>query len=95
MDRLFGLDSVSSHDSGLELLMTIYNPAELTVVTSILEGADIPFLAKDRGAGGTMKIIAGYSVFGTDIFVRADMLDDAVALFAESEFENAEDAEND
>ena len=95
MDRLFGLDSVSSHDEGLELLMTVFDPAELAVVTSILDGAEIPYLAKDRGAGGTMKIIAGYSVFGTDIFVRADQLEDAVALFAEAEFVYDEDESDD
>ena len=95
MDRLFGLDNVSSHDEGLELLMTVFDPAELAVVTSILDGAEIPYLAKDRGAGGTMKIIAGYSVFGTDIFVRADQLDDAVALFTEAEFVYEEEESDD
>ena len=81
MDRFFGLDEVSAHDEGQELLMTVYNPAELAVVQSVLRDAEIPFLAKDRGSGGGMKIIAGYSVFGTDIFVLEEHLDTAKALF--------------
>ena len=80
MDRLFGLDSVSSHDEGLELLMTVYDPAELMVAQSVLKDAEIPFLCKDRGSGGMMKIIAGYSVMGTDIFVPEEVLEHATEL---------------
>ena len=80
MDRLFGLDSVSSHDEGLELLMTVYDPAELMVAQSVLKDAEIPFLCKDRGSGGMVKVIAGYSVMGTDVFVRAEHAEVARAL---------------
>ena len=90
MDRIFGLDSVSAHDEGLELLTTVYDPAELAVITSILEGEKIPYLAKDRGAGGLIKIVAGYSVFGTDIFVLSECLEVATALLSK-EFELVED----
>ena len=86
MDSFFGFDKVSAHDEGQELLMTVYNPSELAVVESILRDAEIPFIAKDRGAGGTMKIIAGYSVFGTDIFVLAEHLEVARAIFESTEF---------
>ena len=81
MDRFFGLDTACAHDEGQELLMTVYNPSELVVIKSVLDDAQIPFLAKDRGAGGSMKVIAGYSVFGTDIFVLEEHLDTAKALF--------------
>lgn len=93
MDSLFGLDRVSAHDVGLELLMTVYEPAQSAVVQSILTGEGIPFLAKERGAGGSVRIIAGYSVFGTDIFVRAEQLEEARALFAIDD-STAEDTEN-
>lgn len=86
MDSIFGFDRVSAHDEGQELLMTVYNPAELAVVQSVLKDAEIPFLAKDRGSGGSMKIIAGYSVFGTDIFVLEEHLEVARALFESAEF---------
>ena len=92
MDSFFGLDNVSSHDEGLELLVTVYNPSELMIIQSILNGAQIPYLLKDRGAGGTMKVIAGYSVFGTDIFVRSEELEAAEALlnFDGEDFEELE-----
>ena len=91
MDRLFGLDSVSSHDEGLELLMTVYDPAELMVAQSVLKDAEIPFLCKDRGSGGMMKIIAGYSVMGTDIFVMSGHLQTARELFESAEFLSEEE----
>lgn len=86
MDRLFGLDSISSHDKGLELLITVYDPTELAVTESILKGAKIPYITKDRGAGGSMKIIAGYSMFGTDIFVLKEHLETALALFVPEQY---------
>lgn len=93
MDRLFGLDSVSAHDEGLELLMTVYDPAELVVIESVLRDAQIPFLPKDRGSGGMMKIIAGFSVMGTDIFVKEEHLQTARDLFENVQF--VEESQND
>ncbi len=95
MDRLFGLDSVSRHDDGLELLMTVYEPTLLAVVESILRDAEIPYLVKERGAGGSVKIIAGYSTFGTDVFVRGEQLELAKQLFAIPSEEESDDDQRD
>lgn len=80
MDSLFGLDRVSPHDDSLTLLTTVTNPCELLIVESILKDADIPYLKKDRGSGGTVKVITGYTIFGTDIFVLREHYDTAIAL---------------
>jgi hypothetical protein len=80
MDALFGLDRVSAHDEGLELLTTVYDRAQLMIVESILKDAEIPYLAKERGSGTMVKVIAGYSMFGTDIFVPSSALEAATAL---------------
>ncbi len=93
MDSIFGFDKVSAHDEGQELLMTVYNPSELVVVESILNDAEIPYLKKERGAGGSMKIIAGYSVFGTDIFVLSEHIEAAKAIFSSAEFVDDEATE--
>lgn len=77
---LFGLDKVSHHDSGTELLTTATDNVQLAVVRSVLEGAGIPYIVKERGSGNSVKIIAGFSMFGTDIFVPADRLEEAQAL---------------
>lgn len=80
MDKLFGLDEPAPHDEGLSLLTTVYDNASLVLTVGILRDAGIPFLLKDRGAGGAMRVIAGYNMFGTDIFVREEDLDTAAAL---------------
>ena len=90
MDRLFGLDKVSAHDESLELLMTVYNSAEQAVVESILNDAEIPYLIKERGVGSSVKVITGFSMYGTDIFVRREQLDEAKAIFESVEFVESE-----
>ena len=80
MDALFGLDRVSAHDESLELLTTVYDRTQLMIVESILKDAEIPYLAKERGSGTMVKVIAGYSMFGTDIFVPSAALETALEL---------------
>ncbi len=80
MDSLFGLDRVSHHDDSLELLTTAYDRVQLMILESILQDAKIPYLLKERGSGTTVKVIAGFSIFGTDIFVLREHLELASAL---------------
>jgi hypothetical protein len=95
MDRFFGLDSVSAHEASLELLMTVYNSAEQAVVESILRDAEIPYLIKERGAGSSVKVITGFSMYGTDIFVRREQLDEAKAIFEAAELVESETESDD
>lgn len=92
-NSLFGEDRVSPHDEGQALLCTVYDPMELQMILGILDGAEIPFLLKDRGAGGVSKIILGYSsLSGTDIFVPDTALEAAEALITPVCEDTAEDA---
>lgn len=95
MDRIFGLDSVSYHDEGLEHIATVYDPTSLLVMESVLKDAEIPYLLKDRGAGGMVKVIAGYSVMGTDVFVRAEHAKIALELLNAPLNQDATEEEND
>ena len=70
MDRFFGLDCASLHDDEIALLTTVYDNAALTVTESILRDAEIPYLVKERGSGSTVRILMGYSMYGTDVYVR-------------------------
>lgn len=79
MDSIFGLDHPASN-AGMRLLLTVPNDAELALYSSILDGEQIPYLAKDRGSGGAVRVIAGYSIFGTDLLVPEERLDEAVAV---------------
>ena len=85
-NTLFGLNKVSYHDEGQKLLTTVYSETELIVLRSILEGAEIPYLLKERGAGSASKVLIGFSMCGTDVFVPEAAYEDAVALvFFESD----------
>ena len=93
MDSFFGLDHTHPQNEDLELLTTVYNPSELLIVQSILKDAEIPFLLKERGSGNSMKIIAGFSVFGTDIYVLREQLELAEQLIAPPEEVDGKDEE--
>ena len=98
MDRIFGLDKAARVDEGLELLMTVFSSEERAVVESILKDAEIPHLAKARGAGGAVNVITGFNMYGTDIFVPDSKLEEARAIFDPSniaqELDDSENSEN-
>lgn len=92
---IFGLDKVSHHDKGLELLTTVFDNEQLSVIRGILEGENIPYMIKERGSGSSVKIITGFSIFGTDIFVRSEDLEVATALITpDGEAETTEEDNN-
>ena len=76
-DFLFGLDGSAKHDENLELLTTVYDNMELSVLRSVLEGENIPYLIRERGSGSSVRIITGFSMFGTDIFVPKTIVEQA------------------
>lgn len=80
MDRLFGLDKVSAHDEGTALLTTVHDDVEKSLLCGILEEEGIPYLLKDRGSGEVVRILSGFSQFGSDIFVPEALLTRASEL---------------
>ena len=80
MDSLFGLDRPASYDEYTAHLTTVHDPVELGIVRSILDAEKIPYRVRERGSGGIVKVIAGYSMYGTDIFVPAEVLPAAQEL---------------
>lgn len=96
MDSIFGLDSAKNTNEDLELLTTVYDEISLACIKSILRDAEVPYLVKQRGSGSSVRIIAGYSIFGADVFVLRETLELAQALIApadedENETEEAEE----
>ena len=87
-NTLFGLDDVSYHDEGQKLLCTVYSTPELAVIRSLLEGEGIPYLLKERGAGSASKVIIGFSICGTDVFVPESIYEEASALIAPQDGED-------
>lgn len=67
----------------LVLLKTINNNYELGLIKSILEENQIPYIVKDRGTGGYMRIISGDSLYETEILVDKLVLDKANSILDE------------
>lgn len=80
MRDLFGLDERAQQDTELAFLTTVHDNAEQAMVESILRGEQIPYLMKERGSGSAVKIIAGFSMFGTDFYVPQPCVEQAKAL---------------
>ena len=94
MDRFFGLDNPSLSDEGVSLLTTLYDTVAAELVGALLTEEGIPFLKKDRGTGGMMRILAGTTLSPIDIYVPDARLDQARELLAAMTEEGA-DAEED
>ena len=69
MDFLFGLDKSNPPLKDLELLTTVNDRIYQAMLESVLSDNEIPYLSKERGSGAAVKVITGFSMFGTDIFV--------------------------
>ena len=80
MDRFFGLDNVSRQGENVSLLTTVHDDVEKNLLCGILEEEKIPYLLKDRGSGEAVRILSGFSMFGSDIFVPAELLEKAQEL---------------
>ena len=84
MFDLFGIEKPHKITDGdeVELLITVYDVAVLGIVRGLLEDENIPYLVRERGTGNVMKIVTGFSIYGTDVFVPAAALETAKALVA-------------
>ena len=98
MDNLFfGLDQPANED-GLVLLRSFHDDVSVTMAEEVLRDEEIPFVKKDRGSGSAVRLITGYSMYGTDILVAPDDLEKATALMealfdVESVVEDEENAQ--
>lgn len=70
-------------DFELVLLKTITNNYELELIKNILEDQQIPCIVRDHGVGGYMRVIAGTSMFQTDILVAKSMYEQAKEIIEE------------
>ncbi|MBE6620132.1 MAG: DUF2007 domain-containing protein [Ruminococcaceae bacterium] len=96
LDKLFGLEkpAKTSPEAG-ELLTTAYSNEELAAIEALLRGAEIPYRLCERGAGGVVRVIAGYNMYGTDVYVKADDAETARELLTPVEdVEDAADTQN-
>ncbi len=69
-----------NNDINLVKLRSVSNEMEFGIIKEILDDNNIPYIVRDHGPGGHMRIIGGGSIFGTDIMVRESDFDEAVSL---------------
>ena len=67
----------------LVLLKSTHDQYEFLTIKSILEEEEIPFIVKDRGSGGYMRIATGISFYPTDILVEKSAFERASNLLEE------------
>lgn len=95
-DAFFGLEKPHkiSNDAEIDLLTTVTDNAMLAMIRGLLDDADIPYLVRERGSGGVVRIVTGISWFGTDIYVPTDALEEAKELIEGLTFNPDGDAED-
>lgn len=62
------------------LLKTANNNYELELMKNLLDEHNIPYIIKERGSGGYMRIVSGASLYGTDILVEKSMFEKAKTI---------------
>lgn len=72
-----------SDEIELVLLKTITNDYELSLIKNLLEDNQIPYLVKDYGIGGYMRIITASSMYRTDILVEISSYEKAKEIIDE------------
>lgn len=73
----------SEEDIELVLLTSANNEFELQTIKSLLEDNNIPYIIKDHGVGGYMRILTGGSIYGAEILVEKSQLEEALRIVSE------------
>ncbi|MGJ0845051.1 DUF2007 domain-containing protein [Tissierella praeacuta] len=76
-----------SSEIDLVLLRTTNNNFELGIIKGILDDNNIPYIVKNYGAGGYMRIISGDSSYRTDILVEKSDYNQANEILEQITFE--------
>ena len=63
-------------------LAYVRDRASEALLCDILADNGIPYMRKERSCGLGASVIAGFSVFGSDIYVARDLLERARELYA-------------
>ena len=95
MFDMFGFENDHKIAYGEEVvrLTTVYDIAMLGMVRGLLEDAQVPYLVHERATGSAMRIMTGFSVYGTDIFVPKAAEETARDLIAGLDIDGGSDQE--
>ncbi|MBQ8207960.1 MAG: hypothetical protein IJZ89_04405 [Clostridia bacterium] len=94
-DKLFGTDRPAPPQTdNVKLLTTVHSPEERAVIESVLRSAEIPYLARERGAGEVVRIVMGSNAtLGCDIYVDEEKFEEAIELISFEEIDDEEPEE--
>ncbi len=68
----------------LVLLKSVNSDFELNMIKGLLEENKIPYIVRDHGAGGYMRIVTGSSsIFGAEILVEKSQLEQSLKILNE------------
>lgn len=81
----------SSNEIELVVLASPNTEYELSVIKSLLEDNNIPYIIKDKGAGGYMRIYTGSSMFGTEILVEKSQLEQSLHILEEFPWDDGDE----
>lgn len=59
---------------------SVANDIDAELIINLLQNNNIPCFKKNKGAGGYMNILMGYSIFGEDIYVDKNDYEAAMAI---------------
>ena len=95
MFDMFGFekDHRIAYGEDVVLLTTVYDVAMLGMVRGLLEDAEIPYLVHERATGSAMRIMTGFSMYGTDIFIPQAAEETARDLIAGLNLDGGSDEE--
>lgn len=74
----------------LVLLRSTSDEYELNLIKGLLDEAGIPFIIKEPGSSGYMRIIGGTSVFGSNVYVDASSFKEAEEILSSFELDEIE-----
>lgn len=80
----------------LELLRTAANEVELSMIRGLLDENSIPYVTRERDGASYLRVMAGYTMFGVDVYVDRNDLDRAgelLGVYLSGNAGNAEDTE--
>ena len=94
LKKLFGLEKPVEDKASGVLLTTAHGNEELAAIVALLRAAELPYRIEEQGAGEVVRVIAGYNMYGTNIYVRAEDLETAQELIAPAASEHEDSAQD-
>ncbi|MBC7087665.1 MAG: DUF2007 domain-containing protein [Tissierellales bacterium] len=64
----------------LKLLIKTSDNTLISIIEALFRDNDIPYILKEKGSGGYLRIISGHSIYGTEVYVSEEDFNKATDL---------------